>query len=280
MKNRNIHNQTIWVPINKLTVNKNYQRNIDNRLVNNITKNYDSSMIGTITVAIDDDCKDEICLYEIIDGQNRVKAMINVLGSNAKIQVNCIYNLNEKEKAKYFYKLNKNRKSLSAMDLFKARLVSGDEHAINLHEICKNYECNILTIDTNSKNNINTCRSIGLLQRLYKRNLLEDVLLVVQSAYNRNNNENLARGKFEAKFLENISTIIRVYSKEINYQRLVSVLSKNSVNNFNMETPEYNKYQLKGFSGCVLILNAYNKNLRKDRLDVRKLMFRDEENED
>tara|TARA_R100000773_G_C4202877_1_gene104739 strand:+ start:79 stop:921 length:843 start_codon:yes stop_codon:yes gene_type:complete len=280
MKNRNIHNQTIWVPINKLIVNKNYQRNIDNRLVNNITKNYDSSMIGTITVTTDEELWEELS-YEIIDGQNRVKAIKNVLGSNATIQVNCIYNLNEEEKAKYFYELNKNRKSLSSMDLFKAKLVSGDKDSLNLHEICKQYECNILTIDTNSKNNINTCRSIALLQNLYKRNLLEDVLLVIQSAYNHNNNENLAKGKFESRFLQNIATIINVYSKEINFERLVNVLSKNSVNNFNMEyNRQYSPDEIKNFSGCVLIVNAYNKNLRKGRLDVRKLMLGSLNNED
>lgn len=123
-----------WIDINKLNIDKNYQRDISGKRskinIDFIARNFSWDKFTPITVV-----KTDTGEYNIIDGQHRYEAA-KKLGDVSQLPCWIIYKTSVKKQAETFMGINKNRVYTNAYDLFKAEIAAGDEKAVAISRFC------------------------------------------------------------------------------------------------------------------------------------------------
>jgi hypothetical protein len=123
------------VPANLLTVDPRVQRVLDPRRVSKIAANWDSLMVGVITVS---HRKPLVGTEELVvlDGQTRVESFrrVCVQDTKAPLLAQVYEGLNLKEEAAMFLQHN-DRKSVTPRDNFRLSRVAGEEWAEEIYEI-------------------------------------------------------------------------------------------------------------------------------------------------
>ena len=114
--------QMAKVKCKDLKVDDRYQRPLKNR-VNQIVKNYDPMLVGTIVVSRRKDG-----LY-IVDGQHRVAALLDLFGDEAEVDAQIYYNLTVEEEADLFLRINTGQSKANYNERTKADYASGNEFA-------------------------------------------------------------------------------------------------------------------------------------------------------
>lgn len=107
-----------WVRLDQMKVNPQAQRAIDQRWVDELAKDFDPDKMGFISVSFRDGW------YYIIDGQHRVAAAINYLGSDQQVQCHVFEGLTVEQEATLFLDLNRQKKQ-GAMSKYKVALTAG-----------------------------------------------------------------------------------------------------------------------------------------------------------
>ena len=142
-----------------LFTNHVYQRELNNTKATDIAKNFDFVCFNALTVAQLGDGT-----FEVLDGQHRLAGAMK----RAEITtVPCIvYDLeNIEERAKAFLDMQTLRKPVTAIEKFKAQVVSGDKVAID----CKLAIDSIgRYVDKSHGKKTNSAKVIGFIARLYK----------------------------------------------------------------------------------------------------------------
>lgn len=121
------------LPVSKLIVDPNLQRNLDRQRAARIAEDLDPAAIGVITVS-----RRANGSYHIIDGQHRVEALR--LAGGDKEQVNCrvFTGLSAEDEARMFRLLN-NTTRLQALDKFRVRVVEGEKVATHISDLLAKY---------------------------------------------------------------------------------------------------------------------------------------------
>lgn len=116
------------VDLDKCVTDGRYQRQLDERRVEKIVRNFDPKILGTLEVSERADGT-----FAVIDGQHRFAALKAKGRKQAPALVH--KNLDAQQEADLFARLNMTRKPLSAVQRFKAQLFSGDERATDISRI-------------------------------------------------------------------------------------------------------------------------------------------------
>lgn len=115
--------------VSALVVDSDVQRALDNRRVEKIATELNHDALGTITVSHRANGS-----YHIIDGQHRVSAVRLAEGDGVKIMCRVFDGLTIEEEAELFRLLNNTAKP-GALDLFRVRVVEGEETATYIHDM-------------------------------------------------------------------------------------------------------------------------------------------------
>lgn len=107
------------VPINDLHIDLGYQRPLSQKKVDAIAKDFSDIAAGVLLVNVRDDSN----MY-LMDGGHRAAAAKQA--GRSKIRCLVWYGLTKDQESQVFVKCNTARKQPNAMELFKARLYSGD----------------------------------------------------------------------------------------------------------------------------------------------------------
>lgn len=127
------------LPANLLTVDPRVQRQLDPRRVSKIAANWDSLMVGVLTVSHRRNSLADLAPHEelvVLDGQTRLAAFRAVCGqeTSAPVLVQVYEGLALQEEAAMFLQHN-DRKSVTPRDNFRLSRVAGEEWAEDVHAI-------------------------------------------------------------------------------------------------------------------------------------------------
>lgn len=122
-----------WLNTEDLIVDEKYQRPPQHSLIKSITENWDWRAVRTLAVSLRPNGERNI--YAVIDGQQRLTAARE--SNIEKLPCQVYIDLTEAQEAELFLKLN-NSKKPSANDMFRAKLVEGDQEAKLIRMACLN----------------------------------------------------------------------------------------------------------------------------------------------
>lgn len=203
----------------KITFNKLYQRELDNRLLKRIMDNFDYHEVNPAKVVYRNG------EYFAFDGQHTVTALQKKFGSNYLVP--CLVYEDVPtwvEEAIMFEKINakKERRPVSTSALWKSRNNRGEEKVVTIRKIV---EKNNFALQTSEKTGKRICQiraleSLDYIFDEYNENVLDISLFVMQSAWHGNPKS------VKAKMLKGVAFFINMFGANINYKRLISQLAE------------------------------------------------------
>lgn len=238
-----------------LVLGASYQRQVDSEHAKHIAETFDVRKALVIIVS-----KRENGELFVVDGQHRV---IAALQHDANILLPCIVyeGLSEAEEAALFAELTRERRAMSAHDVFWADLIAGSTDAVGVHRIV-------------NSTGYHLHRTEGMSTALYCYSAL-------RSAYNSDDGDSLqsiltttmrAWGPGEpptAQIVKAIHAFVIQYKGEYDPDRLVHVLSRHTKRQFDAKLKEAHQY-FGEYSGSThggrAIREFYNRGLRSKRL--------------
>jgi len=264
-KNKIQMQEPVWVTIGNTFVNATYGRPLRKHRVATIKSKWDTDKIGSIILYTTDYEK-----FEIIDGQHRIQAMIELFGNGAKVLATVFdNNMSIQERADFYESYNNERASLSAVETFVAKITAEDEDATNILKISRENNVKIVGIDVKSKAlKFARCNSVSLIQKIYNVGVLNLTLKTLYNAY-KNTDEIFSKESHGYYILQQVSNVIKIYQAEIDLKRLEKVLGKASSSSLNLRVTH--ESAVKTNAGALRIVEAYNKKLKNNRLDESKL---------
>ena len=196
-----------------LRIDSKYQRNQPAARVEALIKNFNSAGFGELQIS----CRDDGSLW-IIEGGHRAKA---AFGIDPEITVPCTvhYDLTLSEEAHLFEIFNQTS-SVSAIDKFKAGLVSGDPDVCSINNILQEFG---LSVGTNKSDNM-VLACPAALRAIVKRggsDALRWVLDVVTDSWHW-------RYAVHQQVLLGMGTIYEAYNGKVDPFRLSGLLKKNT----------------------------------------------------
>lgn len=127
-----------FVNVNRIDVDRKYQRALREVLVNRILKKFQWSRFGAVVLA-----KKKGGRFMVVEGQHRVEAARRDPDINAVPAVVFEFETLEEE-AKSFVGINRDRQAVSSVDRYWAALTAGDPVALHISDIVTKAGCEIV----------------------------------------------------------------------------------------------------------------------------------------
>jgi hypothetical protein len=163
------------VPVESLYVDDRYQRPVDQRRISRMAKQFDERLVGTLEVSQ----RNGTGSYAVFDGQHRLEAAkLAQVGA-----VPCLVHkgLSPTEEADLFVTLQRQRKNITPLERFHARVFTGDETALMIEEIAEACGFEIATYSRALTHD--TLRAIVAVERIYKRGNLAETLTLLRELW-------------------------------------------------------------------------------------------------
>lgn len=259
------------ISVELLFVDSIYQRDISNLKVSRLVKNWNEVVNMPILVS-----KRKNGLYSIIDGQHRFMAMKTKGLKHVICKV--IEGLSIEEEAQLFTTTNKDRKTPSSGDMFRANLAAKDDLHMKINEIVEShgYELSFTGLGGKTKSICNQIQAVGTLKRICERisvDNLDKTLKLINIIWG-NNKEALS-----GQVLSGVSRFINGADR-IEYfdeGRLIEKLKRKAPYEIIREGKSY-KIQFGGemeTNIALAIIDTYNDRLRGGRLQVNDILQTD-----
>jgi len=116
------------IPVSKLVIDGRYQRQVNDHRVGKMVENWKPSLVGTLEVS-----KRPNGTYAVFDGQHRLSAIKALSLKKAP----CIVHkgLTVQDEADLFVRLQRDRRTATPVERFKAQVFSGDKFATDISDI-------------------------------------------------------------------------------------------------------------------------------------------------
>lgn len=291
------------IDFSKTFANQLYARPIRLKNIKKIKTNFEFDLLGSIIVhknKTDDNTYERLFdqlgidinpinnMYEILDGQHRIKAMQELFGEKVEFEVVVLENMAYEERVKYYHTYNEDRQSLTYGEKFKARIEMQDPDALAVHRIAKDNHLLLAGIDvpTPSRVKFGVCMAISTLNRVYNSGYLNLTLKVLYNAYKDTPLKHSAQA-YGNLSLRHVDIVLKTYTtivtegdlvlrdtSNLDLQRLIEVLGKLDSYILNSESNIDADKNVKAKIVPMKIVELYNKNLRVDKkLDSAKLLL-------
>jgi len=258
------------IEISKCRVNKGYGRDPKPRQINKIIEKFDNRLLGVIVLC---DVRPENPVdengisynYEILDGQNRTIALIDLNGidyeydkKNVQIMDYCPF----EERAHLYTQYNDERTPLGSIDKFKSGLAAKYTENIAIYNICRKLGVNIKNIDSEAYPFLNAVTDI---RELYQANTLEDALGIILEAY-KDSSSDFRKRNFNREMLRSLKHFLLAYRNEMDKDILIKKLGQTRP--IELIPSIKAASELDGVNGASMLVKLYNTRLRKNALDV------------
>ncbi len=202
-----------------------YQREFDGTFAKRIQRDFDGRAIGVLVVNVREDGT-----VAVIDGQHR----LYVAKQQGYKSVTCeVYQgLDEKEEAHIFDLRNMQRRYVSASDRFRARLVSGDEAALEIEEIAHSCGLSVGKRPLRHEYGRPTVSAVDTLEWLYRVGGGIGLSWTLKFLTKTWPNDPTA---LRHDFLSGTWTFWRAYNDRIDEDKLSAALSKVSIDTVNSQ---------------------------------------------
>lgn len=238
------------IPFSKIDVDIRYQRNVDEKRVQVMAKNYDPSRIGVLVVAPRPHGR-----FVVIDGQHRRAAAALAGHNNVATLCEVHEGLSETQEAEMFLLLNEGRKPVKIWDKYRARLIAGHRVAVEMTEIVKSVG---LSITSSSRRN--GVAAIKAVEFAYHKNNLKDVLLILKKAWPSD------PAGLDGELIKAVSNFVvdfGVQDAEIDHDRLTEKLSRKAPTRVKALIDANVQAGLKRrYAGLIVLRELYNTGMR------------------
>jgi hypothetical protein len=200
------------VPVSDLIVDDRYQRDLDERRVRKIVNEFDPALFGTLEVSHRNG------VSAVFDGQHRLVAAAE-LGHES---VPCLVHtgLSPEDEAVLFVQLQRERKGISAVQRFRARLFSGDEIAQEIAAIVDEAGFTISDQSSADAGRTHSIKGVQTLERLYHRGVLSGALGIIREVWYGDDKST------DAGFIEGVGLLLEQYGSRLDddaFERLRAV---------------------------------------------------------
>lgn len=248
--------------VDDLRVDATYQRG-EQASVKKMVREFNPNLLEVIQVNLRDDNR-----YFVIDGQQRTAAC-KVVGYK-KIDAKVFIGLSVKQEAKMYDDINRNRKDVTALDRFKARLAYDEEIAVELNKIILENGFRVSKASKGEKGK-RVINAINEYEAIYANSgndrwYIDTILKIAEKAWGGSSESTsfaMARG---------LGAFLKRYKDEFKMDRLVRSMEKTTPNRLRAEGQKYSEL-FSGSSGMAVgigIWKEYNSGLRSNRLSEWK----------
>jgi hypothetical protein len=122
--------QLTWLRADRLTVDPDYQRPLNQRKVRQIARDFDPDAFGVLYVS-----KREDSTHVIIDGQQRHAAVMSMGWGDQRVPVQVFSGLSRPHEAALFRRYNELRTKPRPLDLHRAAVVARDKRALAIEKV-------------------------------------------------------------------------------------------------------------------------------------------------
>lgn len=260
-----------------------YGRDCESKRVKQIVKKWNQfAFTMPLLAELDYNPKTGVGQYAIIDGQHRIEAFKEKRGADQTFTAQVIDEgkLSYEERGELYLVINDERKDLTPIEKFNARLEIREDVAITIYEVVRASGVKIGGIDNTIKaNKFPITSAIVRVERLYNRGTLSATLRILYDSYAGSipDHSNQAFGE---KMLQSIDQIVYAYrhpSGEAEYdeERLIKTIFANPVKVWIGQSTIGMTAERKQVYAAESILVAYNKSLPKSKqLDTSRLFER------
>ncbi len=246
------------VPIKVMFADPSYSRPIDRSFVTKLARGWDRSKAGVVYLSLRADGR-----YAIIDGCHRVEACKLAEGGDAVLPARVFIDLSLGQEAALWDACNRYRRRPRQTDVFRARLVAGDEAATRIAQAVKQAG---LKLDLDSRQHGASIVAVTALEQAHQR--LGDHGLVIVLGILREAFEDDERG-YQAPAIDGLSMVWSRYGSTINRGRLIEALRRVGATRLLTLAHEYRAVHLgmpvAGAWARVAVLQ-YNRGLRSNVL--------------
>jgi len=116
------------VRLDRLIIDDSYQRPPHDYFIKDIASNFDETLVGTIDVS-----ERKGTYFSVLDGQQRYHAM-NLVGKTA-CYCSVYRNMSLADEAAFFYRKNRDRRTMKPYYAFRARVVANDPEAMQIQNL-------------------------------------------------------------------------------------------------------------------------------------------------
>lgn len=244
------------IRLTDLRFDKRYQRIIDPKHVALIARTFDVRKAGLVVVSLRQDGR-----LVVIDGQHRVDAlrMIDPFGS-----VSCVVyaGLSLSEEAALFSELNRDRKSMSSMDMFWADFIAGNPVAVGVALCVEQGGFTLMRAGVNGRQDALAC--FTTLRDAYRYDAGQTLSLSLQVLAESWGREHAPR----SMAVQGMSRFIFQYQGLYKRNRLFAVVGKLNERQFEAGTKTMSGITAGGLAtaGGRYVHTIYNTGLRTNRL--------------
>ena len=251
------------VPVKDLVIDMSYQRVPQEIKVMKIVNNFNPDAIGVLICSAREDGT-----IAVIDGGHRVAALRLLNMEDHNVDALVYFDLSLKQEAEIFTLMNDNRTKPKTSDIFKSKVIAGDETSLLINKVIDKHGLFIA-----NGPGMNHLRALGTVNQIYKRYGIETLDMTLDcliKAYSKHSSD------LSDQALLSLSLVIGTHKETINSDRVVTILKHfGNANNWAAlganvaRNINANKSHI-GMS--FLFANEYNKRLKNNKIDITAII--------
>lgn len=200
------------VALDKLLIDHDYQRLLNDKFVQDAVKDYNPMLIGVLEVS-----KRPDGTYFVLDGQHRVAVML--ASGEAVATCNVHTGLDRQQEAWFFRYYNKKRRTITAFEDWNASVFEGDERTMVIKKTVEARDLRVAGFSSPQ-----TISAIWTLRQLDKMGRNDDLLgRVLDLAVGSWRGEDSA---FEGEVLMGVAAVVRKYGDRLSDRRAIQKWEK------------------------------------------------------
>lgn len=219
---------------------------------------WDRSKTGVIYLSLRPDGR-----YACLDGWHRVSACRATEGEDAALPARVYIDLSLEEEAALFTAFNRDRKALSAGELFRSRLTANEKQAHDIYHIVRDIGLDISFDGRDGEGLIQGVKTLDQIYERYGGDMLREVYVTMAGVIGTHSAD------IHADVAKGLAAFLLRYGGKAERKRLHDILATNSsqrlrmhANGIRAEAPGINLSTAVGMA----LLRLYNDGMRKNRL--------------
>lgn len=188
------------VAIGELVIDDRYQRPLDERRIERMARNYDEHLFGVLDVS------ERNGKLAVFDGQHRLK-LAEAIG-RAKVPCMVHQSLSAEREAELFVALQRERKGITSVERFKARLFSADELAVAINADVEAAGFGVRQAGARA-GLVYAIQAVSSLERVYRRGNLRETLELLHELWGGDDKST------DGGLIEGLSSVIEGYGHRL-----------------------------------------------------------------
>lgn len=184
---------------------------------------WDRSKVGVIYLSLRPDGR-----FACLDGWHRVSACRAVEGEGATLPARVYLDLTLRDEADKFTAFNRDRKSLSAGEIFRSRLTAGERQAHSIYDIIRDIG---LDISFDGRDGEGLIQGVATLDHIYERygaDMLREVFLTMSGTMGNESSD------LSASVAKGLAAFLLRYGETADRSKLHDILSTNTARRLKM----------------------------------------------